>query len=652
MKTSFSTLKRGRNLPQWILLLSFFVFTGLAGTQAQVVVNEGFETACPNPANAFFEGCFPSWISTHGSPDNLSQFAGVSPYAGQKYMHGYVRHKGFYCTSSPTRGEGIALNYAFQQGVTYRLTYALQTSGTVHNRRWILTDGLANNFGGSNGCPVGEVVPPIPAGEQTVHSPGNSASWTLHQQDFTPQSNYGQLWFRVWNTGSLGSENMGVYYLDAVSVEILCNPFSGVPAFHFEDKTGAQRDQFCYGEDIYMDGTASQGESQYYIDVWRRPIGSAGAFSWQSTLGWTLNQQVGVINLSEAFAQNNFFFQPGYEYQVKLAIANPPCVPWTEITHVFRLVCCEGFFSPSFGLTYDATPGQPGFLEVHSFATYANIPITHTWTVLASPNQGGGPYTVVNTMTTTGAGPFIVYNQVQPGLYYTVIHKITTACGEMCFGVQRFGEERLNEAGESCGLCGPIDCDLLTTVLCGKDLNVRATYLPWSFSSWSLNWDPIPGVTSYLVQIVFNDSDCCPVTPGSQIGGWISGTSYNFSIPSHIRVNCFSYRVGYFCGGVFYWSDKKCISLVSDFLVDTGGTEQLADVLLYPNPTRDRVTVQFDAPFTGTIRLADLTGRMLLTQSVEAQMQIELATDDLPKGIYWVITQTGTERKMTKLVKQ
>ena len=109
---------------RWARLLALFLALSVStgGLQAQLVLSEGFEANCTTPSNAFFLGCFPSWISTHGSPDNLSNFAGVSAYAGSKYAHGYVRYS-FNCftgtAASANRGEGVAINYNFQAGIKY-----------------------------------------------------------------------------------------------------------------------------------------------------------------------------------------------------------------------------------------------------------------------------------------------------------------------------------------------------------------------------------------------------------------------------------------------------------------------------------------------------------------------------------------------------
>ncbi len=112
-----------------------------------------------------------------------------------------------------------------------------------------------------------------------------------------------------------------------------------VAAFHFENSSGASQNVFCPDEDIYFDGTASQNETAYYIDAWRRPIGSSGNFSWYAGLGWTQGQ-VPTLNLTDEFAPKQF--HPGYEYEIKLAVQSAN-TGWMPVVHRFTVLesCCK-----------------------------------------------------------------------------------------------------------------------------------------------------------------------------------------------------------------------------------------------------------------------------------------------------------------------
>jgi hypothetical protein len=125
-------------------------------------------------------------------------------------------------------------------------------------------------------------------------------------------------------------------------------------AFNFEDSQGNIKTEFCPNEDVYLDGTASEGETNYHLRSWRRPI-TGGAFVNHSTYGWTTNAQVGVMNLSYEFLNNGSnpgaTFDPGYEYQIRLGIQNVPCVNWKIKFKRFKVLSsCFIGPGPSVGL--------------------------------------------------------------------------------------------------------------------------------------------------------------------------------------------------------------------------------------------------------------------------------------------------------------
>lgn len=124
---------------------------------------------------------------------------------------------------------------------------------------------------------------------------------------------------------------------DAWVVKI-SEPLAGVSAFHFEDPYGQANTFFnCAGWDIYLNGAASQNEHNFYVDAWRRPINSSQPFNWQATIGWTA-ETAGLVNLTSRFAAIlpiPYVFDPGYEYQIKLAVQNTTHFAWVETVHTF-----------------------------------------------------------------------------------------------------------------------------------------------------------------------------------------------------------------------------------------------------------------------------------------------------------------------------
>jgi hypothetical protein len=207
--------------------------------------------------------------------------------------------------------------------------------------------------------------------------------------------------------------------------------------FNFEDVNGLVKSTFCVGEDIYLDGTASTGENQYSIGAWRRPIGSTGAFTFYASLG-SFPGQAGIVNLSQLFGNLGYYFDTQYEYSIKLTISNiPNCIGPIVRELSFKVICCEGFINPNFQLSVTPAANSYSITSV-LFNPYTYSNATHEWYVLSSPNAVGGPYTPVYSATTTS----LTYSNCQYNLYYTVIHKVTTECGEVCVSRVQYQTQR------------------------------------------------------------------------------------------------------------------------------------------------------------------------------------------------------------------
>ena len=148
--------------------------------------------------------------------------------------------------------EGIALNYAFQSGVTYTISYAAKGFSAAnpvtqtYTGNWILTNGLVNQTTATGNCVPSEYTPNIPAGSYPLgNTVFNNSSWTVNTLTFTPTSNFGQIWFRNTQTSSvhglLGSDIL----IDNVVIEKICIPAPSI--------SGAS--SFCLGSSISFVGS-------------------------------------------------------------------------------------------------------------------------------------------------------------------------------------------------------------------------------------------------------------------------------------------------------------------------------------------------------------------------------------------------------------
>lgn len=280
------------------------------------------------------------------------------------------------------------------------------------------------------------------------------------------------LWNQLVNSATQVSFSTDVVGSSIQTEEIGIDNFCITPApccvptvnnYFFQNAAGEPDTAFCYGEDVFMNANASLNETSYYIDIWRRPIGSTGIFTWHGGLGW-FTGQAGLMNLSQAFAGLNppVYLTPDYEYQLKLALSNP-CDQWNDSLLNFTVKCCEneGAIDGCFKVNVDWNTNNTYDLNPVLFNTYANVGAVHEWYVLSSPNLNAGPYTPLASMTTTSQTGFSVYTAAQPGIYYYVIHKIKTACGEFCTQVVQYQQtQNKGKDSEAAGIntCTKIDC--------------------------------------------------------------------------------------------------------------------------------------------------------------------------------------------------
>ena len=131
----------------------------------------------------------------------------------------------------------------------------------------------------------------------TVDSDGDSSNGITPVNTITGQNSATFCWLNLARRYYVKHEisDPGCYTLREERTPV--PNFDAEAIFHFEDESDTVKNEFCYGEDIILDGTASQVENRYYIDAWRRPIGSSQSFVWYGTLNWTLNATVGEVNL-------------------------------------------------------------------------------------------------------------------------------------------------------------------------------------------------------------------------------------------------------------------------------------------------------------------------------------------------------------------
>ena len=491
---------------------------------------------------------------------------------------------------------------------------------------------------------------------------GYTYSWELYQTDQPGQASGGTL-IDSGQTGSsatfAGLDPEGYYYVSLAADNICMESFVSTqilpdhqiePIFHFEDAMGNEKTTFCYGEDVYLDGSDSYGENNYWIGISRRPIPNNGqGYQDYEFLGWS-NGEVGVVNLSEAYADLDYIFEPGWEYRVKLAVQNVGrCVNWVELEQTFEVECCDDFFNAAFELERRVVPGSDLYaLVAANYLVYENVDVQHTWTIYSSPNLDGGPYTLVDEVMGDE-----LYYEVEEGLCYFVIHSVETPCGEDCYGQSDCINAGENAGRDLCELCGPIDCSILDEP-CMAPSGLQFDCQGTRPIIVTLSWSAIPNVPGYVVEITWNDDACC-VTPEPEVTIPYYTSNNQLTINELIQPDwdCFRWRVGTVCeNGAEVWSDYQCFNGCFFGSIPTVETALPSKTNIYPNPTNDLVQLSFEEAFTGEVQLTDKLGRVIQTQSLSEAFRTELDLTSLPTGLYWVVTVNEAGTTSYKLIKQ
>ncbi len=97
--------------------------------------------------------------------------------------------------------------------------------------------------------------------------------------------------------------------------------------------------EFCMGDQIVMDGSASVNEDSYFVSI------AESDQNWYVVPGtekhkWFVAQQAGIVNINALASQIGFEFKCNKYYRIKLAVTNN-CVQWDETVQLIYIRCPE-----------------------------------------------------------------------------------------------------------------------------------------------------------------------------------------------------------------------------------------------------------------------------------------------------------------------
>jgi hypothetical protein len=88
------------------------------------------------------------------------------------------------------------------------------------------------------------------------------------------------------------------------------------------------------------------------------------------------------------------------------------------------------------------------------------------------------------------------------------------------------------------------------------------------------------------------------------------------------------------------------------FPLSTGNLiEKPKEILIYPNPATDVITIQMSNTEASTIEIIDVTGKVVLIRNNQAQ-RATIDINNLPNGIYLVRVSSGSNMEVQKIIKQ
>lgn len=311
---------------------------------------------------------------------------------------------------------------------------------------------------------------------------------------------------------------------------------------------------------------------------------------------------------------------------------------WTGIEIKGNLTIQSSTTLPDAAFSVTSTHNANGSLSIQGNSALTDA--EHTWSVYATETGSGGPYTLINTFNTQN------FSLTVTGKCFYIKHKVKTACGEAC------------AAQSVCNLpCVETSCSVTTPVNLAYNKSIK-----------KLMWNAVPNATSYKVEIVINDSNCCrgernalPVV--KQLTVTNNFCTVNPTEGVSTKVACYSFKVKAICSATTSssFSAPLCIfdSVPNSTGVIANYNAENTTVKIFPNPSKSMVSIDIETnkDMEYTISIYDVTGRAVKTfekmKTSDQKASVKWNTESLARGEYFVRIVTSDNQVITKkLVKE
>ncbi|WP_053002285.1 M4 family metallopeptidase [Kordia jejudonensis] len=394
--------------------------------------------------------------------------------------------------------------------------------------------------------------------------------------------------------------------------------------FHFQDDQGNRQDEFCIGEDVFLDGRENMDTGSYFIDLWR--VNADGSQSWlsaQTSTGWDTGtpDNVNITELFETDLEHPIVFQEDVIYSVKLALNIPDC-GWTSIQHEFvyrgkgdiDFLFQDAQGNPKTEFCDDEDVFLNGSDNVDTGSYFIDL-----WRVNADGSQSwlsaqtsngwdtGTPDNVnITQLFATDLEHPIVFQQ---GVTYSV---------KLALSIEPCGWTSIQHEFTivNCLIGGGDPCDKLIE-------NVV-------YTRSGISWEAIRGAVGYEVVAICNERSktCDCSTQKEDIASSTIVRTNSYQIPASLQNGCYTWKIRVLC------DDKVGAST-------------------YPNPTTGAADVKMSESFAKlNVKLYRMDGFQIIEREYQNTDNFKIDLLRYPSGVYFMHIQTERGLIIQKIIKE
>ncbi|MDZ4664393.1 MAG: PKD domain-containing protein [Bacteroidota bacterium] len=214
---------------------------------------------------------------------------------------------------------------------------------------------------------------------------------------------------------------------------------------------------------------------------------------------------------------------------------------------------------------------------------------------------------------------------------------------------------------DSTSLCFSTYCD--TVIIPSLPCNPNVNFVMVQDTSQALTWWAFANYPSNVTNAVWSWGDNSSSTGFFPSHTYSASGFYNICVT--ITVSCAG--TASFCSNTFinksaeaplpmYHVNVAASSAPTSIKVNTA-KENMTDILLFPNPAKELTHLRVNMTNAGDISIAiyEITGKLVQQQDRKAFQgvnEVELQTNDLKKGMYFVTINSGNAKKTVRLIKE